>query len=251
MVEMLSFDTKIMIGILGPFLLAIGYFYRSRQESKKNKKIALYTLMEIWHRTSIFYVKDFDSYFKQLFLEIKRQFPNEKMTVEEIDMVKAHVMPILIETLRTSSLSDLDGYEQKYEDAILLIASDDPVFAYKLHSVSKTRDLLVSLDSYLNKSFKCIEKNRKAEESVLNIFKSHISEYAQIESIGDLESDIRRLSYNISLYTYFSCIKAIRRRRMRLGHIDNNEIENLVTNVLLPIMNKLNQGEQPPPNDVR
>lgn len=78
--------------------------------------------------------------------------------------------------------------------------------------------------------------------------KTHVTEHAQIDSIKDLESDIRRLSFKISLYTYISCLLSIRKRKKKLNKLSKNDIENLVANVLAPAMKEFNKKMQPTPN---
>ena len=248
MINLSNISTSLLIGILSPVLLAIGYFYRSRQESKKSKKIALYMLMEIWHRMSVFYRRNFDDAFEQIFMEIKKQFPNESISESEIEASKAHFTPILMETARKSALSDLDGYQEKYQQVVALISPDDPIFAYKISSASKTKRFLNFLDSYLNKSLEVIEKEGIAGMTLSETLKTHVTEHVQLDSIKDLESDIRRLSLKISLYTYTSCILAIRKRKKKLNKLSENDIENLVANVLAPAMKEFNKKMQPTPN---
>ncbi len=90
--------------------------------------------------------------FEQIIREIKRQFPSENISESEVCATKAHFTPILIETARGIALSDLDGYQERYQEAVSLISSDDPIFAYKISSASKTKKFLKFLDSYLEKS---------------------------------------------------------------------------------------------------
>lgn len=245
--DLTNLDSKLTIGVISPMLLAIGYFYRARKESIKNRKAALYILLEIWHRISVFYRKDFDDVFEQIVREIKRQFPAENISESEISASKAHFTPILIETARGMALSDLDSYQERYQEAVSLISSDDPVFAYKISSASKTKKFLKFLDSYLEKSLAPIEEN--AIGSVLSqSLKSHLTKRAELDSIKDLESDIRRLSLKVGVFTFFSSAYIIRRRRSNLASIENKEVENLVANILAPAMTEFNKSIQPTAN---
>jgi len=236
-----------MIGVITSILLAVGYFYRARKESIKNRKVALYILLEIWHRISVFYRKDFDDVFEQIVREIKRQFPAENISESEISASKAHFTSILIETARGIALSDLDSYQERYQEAVSLISSDDPVFAYKISSASKTKKFLKFLDSYLEKSLAPIEEN-KIGGVLSQSIKSHMTKHAELDSIKDLESDIRRLSLKVGVFTFFSSAYIIRRRRSNLATIENKEVENLVANVLAPAMTEFNKSIQPTAN---
>lgn len=247
MVDLTNIDSKLLIGILTPTLLAVGYFYRARKESIKNRKTALYILLEIWHRISVFYRKDFDDVFEKVVKEIKKQFPSENISESEILASKNHFTPILMEAARGIALSDLDSYQERYQEAVSLISSDDPIFAYKISSASKTKKFLKFLDSYLEKSLAPIEEN-EIGSMLSQSLKSHMTKHAELDSIKDLESDIRRLSLKVGIFTYISSAYIIKKRRSNLAIIDNGEVENLVTNVLAPAMTEFNKSIQPTAN---
>lgn len=245
--DLTNIDSKLLIGVITPILLAVGYFYRARKESIENRKVALYILLEIWHRISVFYRNDFDDVFEQIIREIKKQFPNENISEGEISASKTHFTPILIETARGIALSDLDGYQERYQEAVSLISSDDPIFAYKISSASKTKKFLQFLDSYLERSLAPIEENEIG--SVLSkSLKSHMTRHAELDSIKDLESDIRRLSLKVGLLTFLSSAWLIRKRRSNLAKFGSGEMENLVANVLAPAMAEFNKSIQPTAN---
>ena len=121
--DLTNIDSKLLIGILTPTFLVVGYFYRARKDSIKNRKIALYILLEIWHRISVFYRKDFDDVFEKMVKEIKKQFPGENISESQILASKNHLTPILMETARGIALSDLDSYQERYQEAVSLISS--------------------------------------------------------------------------------------------------------------------------------
>ncbi|MCL2915740.1 hypothetical protein L2725_18455 [Shewanella corallii] len=245
--DLANIDSKVLIGLITPILLAIGYFYRARKENIKNKKIALYILLEIWHRISVFYRKDFDDVFEQVVKEIKRQFPDANISDSEISASKKHFTPILVETARGIALSDLENYQERYQEAISLISSDDPIFAYKITSASQTKKFLKFLDSYLEKSLAPIEEN-EIGNALSQSLKSHMTKHVEIDSIKDLESDIRKLSLKVSFFTFLSSVYIIRKRRSNLASIGSGEVENLVANVLTPAMTEFNETIQPSAN---
>lgn len=233
MIDLANIDSKLLIGILTPTLLAAGYFYRSRKESIKNRKIALYILLEIWHRVSAFYRKDFDDVFDQLFNELKKQFPGEDLSESELITSKSHFTPILIEATRGMAFSDLDSYQEKYQEAVSLISSDNPIFAHKINSSSKTRELLSFLDGYLEKSLEPIEESEVGSKLSQSL-KSRITRHAELDAIKDLESDIRKLSFKIGIFTYLSSANLIKKRKHALTTFDKDALQNLVKNTLIP-----------------
>lgn len=239
--DLTNIDSKLFIGLLTPILLAVGYFYRARKESIKNRKVALFFLLEIWHRVSVFYRNDFDDFFDKIVRETKRHFPDEDISESEIIASKAHFTPILIETVREIAFSDLENYQEMYQEAVSLISSYDPFFAYKISSASKTKKFLKFLDSYLEKSLAPIEENAIGS-ALSKSLKSHVTERAELDSIRDLESDIRKLSLKIGVFTFFSSAYIIRRRKSSLAKIENKDVEDLVANVLAPAMTEFTKS---------
>ncbi|KUJ73977.1 hypothetical protein AVO42_00725 [Thiomicrospira sp. XS5] len=247
MIDFTSIYNNILIAVLSPALFAIGYLYRSRKENLKNRKIALYILLEIWHRISIFYKKNFDDVFDQIVSEIKEQFPREDISENEIRESKNYFTPILMEKVREMALSDLDNFQEKYQEAVSLISSDDPIFAYKIGSASETKKFLKFLDSYLEKSFSPIEENdigNKLSQSL----KTNMTRHAELRAIKDLETDIKKLSFKVSLSTYLSSIYTIRTRRKKLAKLKNSEVKNLVKNILTPAVTDFNKSISPSAN---
>ncbi len=244
MVDLINIDNKLLIGILTPVLLAVGYFYRSRRENIKNRKIALYILLEVWHRISVFYRKDFDDVFDQLAIEIKKQFPAENISENDIRASRNYFTPILIETARGIALSDFDDYQERYQEAVSLISSDDPIFAYKVGSASKTKKFLMFLDSYLARSLSPLEETGVGSKLSQSL-KSHMTRSAELESIKDLESDIRKLSLKVSVFAYLSSAHLIKKRKNNISKIDNGELENLVKDILTPALAEFNKSIQP------
>jgi len=243
--ELISKYPKIFVAVLSPILLVAGYFYRARQDKKKNQKVALYILMEIWHRMSIFHRRDFDDVFDRIITEIKRQFPGENITEGDIESSKAHFTPILIKTAHKAALSDIVGYQEKYQEAVSLISSDDPIFAYKVSSAGNTKRFLSFLDAYLNMVLKPVEDEGHLGMTLSSTFKTHMSAHAGLDSIKDLESDIRKLSWKIGIFTFISCLFTIRKRRKTLRNLGSKEVENMVANVLAPAMREFNKKMQP------
>lgn len=240
MLELIRSNPKIVIGIVTPLLLAIGYFFRTRWESKKNRKLALYSLMEIWHRVSVFYKSDFDDVFDKLVDELRKYYPQEEMSNESTEAAKAVLTPILLRATRQTAFSDLDGYIDSYQEAISLIASDDPIPAYRISCASNTRKILEFLDNYLGQVLTGL-KEPTARSPLFDVLRDSMTEQMQVNSLKDLESDIKRLSIRVSLHTYLATIRVIRKRKRWVERVDDALVSEMVTNVLLPVLSKLNK----------
>lgn len=241
MFEFLQSYPKVAIGIFTPMMVAVGYLIRMRWESNKNRKLALYSLMEIWHRVSVFYRSNFDDVFELLAAEVGKHCPTEAISAENADAARKVLTPILVQSARQAALSDLDGYLDSYEEAILLIAGDDPMLAYKINSAGNTKKILVFLDSYLEQLFTNGEKlgARSPSHAVL---RESMSEHMQTDALKTLESDIKRLSLKISFLTFLVSKRAIRKRKNQLERVDDDSVSEIVANVLVPMLANLDKG---------
>lgn len=240
MLDLVKSYPMLVIGIVTPLLLAIGYFYRARRESKKNQKLALYSLMEIWHRMSVFYKSNFDDVFDKVMSEVQKHYPQEEFSNEGMDAAKAFMTPILIQTAREAAFSDLDGYLEKYQEAVSLIASDDPIFAYRINFASSTGKILGCLDSYFRQILSG-QESHEAGQAVFSFLRESMTERMQIESLKELESNIKQLSIKISFRTLLASVLAINKRKRMLDRMDDSLVNEMVSNVLVPVISKLNE----------
>ncbi len=108
--KIISAYPKLSMAILSPVLLCIGYFFRLRVEKKKNLKGALYILLEIWHRLSVFYRNDFSGVYDQVFSQIQKLFPNQEIPKEMLDSTKKQFSPMLNNLSRNVALVGLKDY---------------------------------------------------------------------------------------------------------------------------------------------
>lgn len=247
MFEFISSYPKLFLGIFTPTLLAAGYFYRARKEKRDNLKKALYILLEVWHRMAVLYRNDFDSYFDAITAEIIRKVPEEEFTEEQSKASKEYFTPILMNTVQAAAFSDIEHYQESFDEAVKLIAINDPFFAYDIGSVGKTKKFLKTLDSYLEEAFEPLE-NEGGDSLVLsNTLKDHMSSHASLEVLSDLEKDIRRLSFRVGISSYIKSLSVIRKRKERLQGFSKKEIRELVDTVLFPAMEEFNKQRQATP----
>lgn len=244
MIDLITAYPKLFLGIFTPLLLVLGYFYRVRIEKKKNKKLALYLLMEIWHRMSVFYRQDFDDIFEKFLNEIKKKLPGQQISDEEISTSKVQFLPIISDLINNSALSDLEDYQERYQQAVSLISEDDPIFAYKISSASNTKKFLAAIDAYINKSLAAFE-TAEEDKILAGILKKNLTGNINLDAIQDLEKHIKHLAMKISIITYFKSISAIKKRKKNLQTIDDETVEEIMAKILMPSIHEYVKKSNP------
>ena len=225
-------------------MLCIGYFYRVRKEKKENLKAALYILLEIWHRMAILYRNDFNAYIDALADELAKRVPEEGFTEEQRNATKQYLTPILRDTAHSSAFSDVEHYQQSFDEAVKLLAVDDPFFAYEIGSAGNTKKLLKALDRYLETVFKPLEAEGGDSLILSKTLKEHLTSHAALEVLSDLESDIYKLAFKIGFIPYIKSLKTVRKRKKRLKEFSQKELKELVETVLFPAMEEFNKQRQ-------
>lgn len=238
MFEFISSYPKLFLGVFTPLIMGLGYFYRARKDKSENLKKALYIILEIWHRMAILYRRNCDDYFDVLIAELMKKVPEEGVTEEDYKAMKEHFTPILMKHLHKAAFSDIEHYQDSFDEAVKLISINDPFFAYHIGSGGKTKKYLDSLDCYLEDALKPFENNGGDSLAFSNTLKGHMSEHASLGILSGLEDDIKRLSYRIGVMAFIQSFFVIRKRKSRLQAIETEEISDMVNNLVLPAMEK-------------
>lgn len=240
MLELINSNPTLTLGIASPLFLAFGYLYRAKNENKKNKKLALYSLMEIWHRMSTFYIRNIDDLYERVMNSLTKKYPYIEFSKQDLELGKAHFVPLILKSLRDTSSFDLNNYQDKYQDAICLIASDDPIFAYKISSASSVDKFLNMIGTYMDSSLEGITDD--VEGSILSsVLKETMTEHVEIDTIKELELNIKALARKISFGTYLTSAITIYQRERKLTKIMNEKIDEIVVDVLVPAFNEVNK----------
>lgn len=240
--ELILENPKLLAAILGPICVVVGYLYRSRKEKKENLNKALYQLLELWHRMSALVKVDFDAEFETIHNELCRHAPESRLTTEQMEQVKRYFTPILLESIQNIALSDYSSFEEEFNAAVCMVSKDDPIFAYKIRSVSKTKKFIKSLDDYLTKAMAPLHEcgNIPFVDRLTN----KLTHKAKEEAVRDLEGDIKSLSWRISIMSYLRVQWIIYRRHKVLVHLRKPELSQFVKNELVPLMDELNKPHE-------
>uniref|UniRef100_C6DYH6 Uncharacterized protein n=1 Tax=Geobacter sp. (strain M21) TaxID=443144 RepID=C6DYH6_GEOSM len=240
--ELILADPKLLAAILGPICVAVGYFYRSRKEKGESLKKALYQLLELWHRMSVLVKVDFDAEFEAIHNELCRHAPESRLVTEQMEQVKRYCTPILLENIQNIALSDFSSFEEEFNSAVCMLSKDDPIFAYKIRSVSKTKKFIKSLDDYLTKALAPLHESDNIP--LANRLTDELTHKAKEDAVRDLERDIKSLSWRISVMSYIRVKLIIYKRHRMLVQLHKPELDQFVKDVLVPLMAEFNKPQE-------
>ncbi|MCG7984929.1 MAG: hypothetical protein JAY90_19525 [Candidatus Thiodiazotropha lotti] len=244
MFEFISQHPKIAVAILTPILLATGYFYRLRKERLGNLKATLFTLLEIWHKMSVFYRKDFDGIFDTLINELLKVIPEEEFTETQRAATKEYFTPIIKQSTQSYALSDFERYADSFDSVVKNVSISDPFFAYKINSSGKIKSYLTRLDSYLATAMKPLDDEGGDSGLLSQTLKVHITSHAALGVLNELESAVKELSLKVGILTYFQARTTIKKRKILLNEFSPKEAKDLIEKVLLPAMNEFNKSSK-------
>jgi|GEM_PF-3237539 len=244
MFELISSNPKLFIGVFAPLMLAMGYFYRARREKKENLRKALYILLEIWHRMAVLYRQNFDSMFDVFAKEIRKAAPEEEFTVEQQEATRKYFTPILLGVARSSAFSDMDDFQELFDEAVRLISVDDPLFAYHIGSAGKTKKFLSEFNGYVDNTLKPLDEEGGDSLILSSAIKSHISLHVSKDVLIDLEKNVRRIAFRVGIITFLKSCSVIRARKNKLEKFSESEIKELVGTVLAPMLLEFNKQRQ-------
>lgn len=230
------------LGIIGPILVAIGYFYRTRAEKYENRREALYLLLEIWHRMTIASKKSFDELFEAIFSRMQVKLPQYPISDKELKVLKGYFTPILIRALRSKALEDFETIHDAYAKAVALISKSDPILAYWLDSASSTKKRLSYLDDYLAEAFKPFDQQDEVAAALAANLRDGLSTQAEKDATKDIEKSLRSLALHVSVYTYVRvCVLIFRRHRKLISPIEMERVDHLLDEVLIPALGDPNK----------
>lgn len=228
-------NPEISIALIGLLAALVGYFYRARTEERQNLREALYLLLEIWHRMTIVAYQDFDRFFLLFRERLLVLHPDAQFTKEQFDAAKAHFIPILQRTATGHALKDFSGLQDAYKKVVQLTARSNPVYAFRVESVSGTSKLLALIDEYLKEAFAPFDDEGGVSAQVSEQLKSTVHFAVTENMTRDLQNDLLGLAARISVWTLLDVVLVIRSRRKKLKHgPSNDDMDRIIKTLLTP-----------------
>ena len=221
-------------GIVGVVASAVltswGYFYKSRVEDRKYARKVLYFLLEIRitilnsvfdpQKATEIYKKKFCENFEREGIKLDPDSLNEML----FPMVQSHFID-LSQTIKTDVKSQL---LIPYEEALLDLATINPVFAYTLKGREKYEELLLKTESYLNRVNDSLiaQVEQEGVKEALSLFSENVNDEVQTELlINGLEEEILKLAKYCSKSDYKNCLNLIEKGKNINNLYDFSEIE--------------------------
>lgn len=232
---------NLTVGVFGTLCVAIGYLYKAQRSKKENIKSALYLLLEIWHRMTIFAKIDFEQELESFISEICKKFPKFIMSDKEKTTIKKQFSPILINMLHQIAIEGYNSLEDAFKEAVSNISKDDPVLAYKINNSSNIKGTINHIDRYLQESIKTFGGSQGQLE---NLFSKKIQEMVSIDLLKNLERDVILLSRRLSLVSEFKVRRLIRKRKKKIAQTDLSEMNKWI-NEIIPMIVEFNNQMQP------
>ncbi|QCU89783.1 hypothetical protein [Thiomicrorhabdus sediminis] len=230
-----------ILAMFSAVLFSVGYLFRSIKQNKQNKKLALYHLLEIWHRVSALKQNTFEKLYDQLISDFKLQLPQEIVSQSNHfeEQLKSLLIPQTASNLTNFLNSDISSYQEQYSKALELIAIDAPILAYKISSSTNIQDLISLLDEYIGQA-KPVLATLDTNEQDADSLTSHMSDSLHGLALKDLENDILALARKIGFFTYLSCKKQIKHRKNKLNGENLEELKEQLNTLMSQTFPQIN-----------
>ena len=198
-------DGKLIIALIGvggiliaAILSSAGYLYRIRLESKRSARKVLYFLLEIRHAIIISSMDPdvgTDKYFEHCVQRMRNKgYPLEKEEMAKIfsEQICEHFRNVI-----STSGTDIDKrLVIPFEDALLDMATVNPVLAYKLRGKEKVEKLISHINTHqasVSEKFIPMIEEDWVKDVMLET-SSDIEEQVESELYGSLDDDILLLA---------------------------------------------------------
>jgi len=219
--------TSVIIGVfLGSLLSWIGYFFKTRAETKAKVNTALFHLLEIWSVIGVAKIINEDKFSEKLISEIKESFPKENITPEIEAYIKNGLeqsMPIWLGVKPGTE----PKYLSKYIEAINELAPVYPIYAYELNKNKMVINFL--------QSFELLFKGKEVAEHEKPALKN-IKAFLSNDAFNEFQTDLQELSKKSGIVNYWKVHKHIKKINKKLNTIPKQYFKEYIEKVIAPII---------------
>jgi hypothetical protein len=214
------------IGItIGWILNQLSQWFRTRQEDKKNLKIVLFNLLEIYF---ILTRSDLDKFVRKVTDKVVKKMPNEYQTEEMKNTIHKIYSEHLISHFKEQLSNEINIVQEDYHKSIQTLAAIDPLTAYYLNGNNNVMEIFDTILNVLNNV-----KNQFPEgHNEIELGGRKAMEIIKPEFLNDsllsVEKDIRNIAWKINLFVWFNSIKAIKRVKVNSNDRIDKEIDKLL-----------------------
>lgn len=233
-----------IIPVFSVLLLGIGYLLKELFQKNKNKKVALFILLEIWSR-EISTKPNIEEFYLNVFNLLANKY-GINLSKEVIDPLIQNFSKISQSSLNHVHENEIDKYTKQLDEAIKLIASEDPVFAYRINY----SNFVQNQDNYMQRYSELIQNQKvfKVDDVLpdyMNNISNEVKDKAHDSVLETFEENIKSLSLKISIFTYIEVLLLIRKVKKNLKNIEIEEDElELIIKHINDYLSKLNKDEK-------
>ena len=186
-------------------------------------------MLEIWFRLSIFYKQNYDKEFSALFNEIKKIIPQFTPNEDVLSKLKNILTPLIFQLSIKTNLSDYDCILEKLEKSIELLAQENPIIAYKLNTARDIYKAQDYLDEYISEISKTdiiddIVHEKSISNEQLATLHNTAKNHQLLEITKNIENNIVKLSFHLSIITLIQTIKLLRFRKKSINTVDDEQL---------------------------
>lgn len=211
--------------LLGWMLNQFGQWFRGKQEDKKNLKLVLFNLLEIYYRLVR---SDVEVLLTKASEKILSKVPQKDQNEETKNYVRSICSKFLEGHLKAELLKDISPLQENYQNAIKILATVDPFTAYRLSGKTNVLQIFDSVQVALDQ-MKASYPTENTEfengsKAVIHAIKPNIMHFTQ----NDLENDIRTVAFKVSPLAWYRAIKTIKQIKIN----SNKQIDKTVDDLL-------------------
>ncbi|WNO10505.1 hypothetical protein [Teredinibacter sp. KSP-S5-2] len=192
----------------------VGYYFKTRNEIQKNKCLVLFHLLEIRFLIVSSYVDSKE--LLESYLGRCEEFFNKKGVASESvvsEDLRRSIEKYFVDHLELNKPIVDECFLQSYEDCLKDLCKTDPLLAYYLRGKGSVSKVLDATHSYIDNSENFLDD--ESPQFIRDLLSKKINELSSIvlnKLLDELNTDIRKVAYRISVYTWFECFLITRKK---------------------------------------
>lgn len=204
--------------VFGWTLNQLSQWFRTRQEDKKNLKIVLFNLLEIYF---IFIRSDLDKYVQKVTDKVHALIPLDEQSEESKQFMQTLYSGILTNYLKPDLLNEIKVVQENYQNSIKTLATIDPLTAYYLSGKTNILETFNTIEGMFENMKEQFPTEHNEIQTVVNKTINIIKPDIFKDTLADLEKDIKKIAWEINPYVWFKSKHAIVRLKVNTNeHLD-------------------------------
>lgn len=229
-----------LIGVIGIVLAALmssaGYLFRSRTEHKKSARKVLYLLLEIRY-SIIATLFDPDEATRKFIVHYVARLNAKGISVNSEDFGDSmrSIISEYFNNVISSNKTDIEArLLAPFEEALLEMASVNPVLAYQLHGKEMLEKVVINTNQYLSKvnNQADVEIGEKWLRDVMQEFSNDMKEDVLNDLSETLNNDVLILAKACGWFDYWKCKRVLDKATSNKNKYDFDGLDKAVDMLL-------------------